>query len=108
MNKTIKIHPVLTKKKKKNLEFFNNLSQECTIELEEGDIVVSATDGLFDNLYEREIAMIVSKSLKAEMKPQVNINVELVLFSWTSTEKLGNMNIESLAETEKFLACSSC
>ncbi|KAL8188994.1 hypothetical protein R6Q57_029514 [Mikania cordata] len=46
------------------------LVEEHMIELEMGDIVVSATDGLFDNLYEREIAMIVSKSLQAGMKPQ--------------------------------------
>ncbi|KAD6795417.1 hypothetical protein E3N88_06313 [Mikania micrantha] len=46
------------------------LQLEHMIELEMGDIVVSATDGLFDNLYEREIAMIVSKSFQAGMKPQ--------------------------------------
>ncbi|KVH93456.1 Protein phosphatase 2C (PP2C)-like protein, partial [Cynara cardunculus var. scolymus] len=46
------------------------LVEEHTIELDEGDIIVSATDGLFDNLYEREIAMIVSKSLQAGMKPE--------------------------------------
>lgn len=49
------------------------ISQEHIIELDEGDIVVSATDGLFDNLYEQEIAMVVSKSLQAGMKPEVNI-----------------------------------
>lgn len=57
------------------LQLSNNLFQEYTIELDEGDIVVSATDGLFDNLYEREIAMIVSKSQQAGMKPEVNIYV---------------------------------
>ncbi|KAL4588511.1 hypothetical protein LXL04_001402 [Taraxacum kok-saghyz] len=46
------------------------LVEEYIIELEEGDIVVSATDGLFDNLYEKEIAMVVSKSLQAGMKPE--------------------------------------
>lgn len=46
------------------------LVEEHRIELDEGDIIVSATDGLFDNLYEREIAMIVSKSLQAGMKPE--------------------------------------
>nr|GEU32998.1 probable protein phosphatase 2C 62 [Tanacetum cinerariifolium] len=51
------------------------LVEEHTIELEEGDIVVSATDGLFDNLYEREIAMIVSKSLQAGMKPEDIANI---------------------------------
>ncbi|KAI3789013.1 hypothetical protein L2E82_01797 [Cichorium intybus] len=51
------------------------LVEEYTIELEEGDIVVSATDGLFDNLYEPEIAMVVSKSLQAGMKPEEVANV---------------------------------
>lgn len=51
------------------------LVEEYIIELEEGDIVVSATDGLFDNLYEPEIAMIVSKSLQAGMKPEVVANL---------------------------------
>ncbi|PWA98361.1 PPM-type phosphatase domain-containing protein [Artemisia annua] len=51
------------------------LVEEHTIELEEGDIVVSATDGLFDNLYEREIAMIVSKSLQAGIKPKEIANI---------------------------------
>ncbi|KAI3715783.1 hypothetical protein L6452_22770 [Arctium lappa] len=51
------------------------LVEEHRIELDEGDIIVSATDGLFDNLYERDIAMIVSKSLQAGMKPQEIANV---------------------------------
>ncbi|KAI7737425.1 hypothetical protein M8C21_004876 [Ambrosia artemisiifolia] len=51
------------------------LVEEHLIELEVGDIVVSATDGLFDNLYEREITMIVSKSLQAGMKPQEIANI---------------------------------
>ncbi|XP_071715343.1 uncharacterized protein [Rutidosis leptorrhynchoides] len=49
--------------------------EEYKIELDEGDVVVSATDGLFDNLYEREIALIVSKSLQAGMKPEEIANV---------------------------------
>lgn len=40
------------------------------IDLNEGDVVVTATDGLFDNLYEQEIAIIVSKSLQSGFKPQ--------------------------------------
>uniref|UniRef100_A0A5B7BXY9 Protein phosphatase n=1 Tax=Davidia involucrata TaxID=16924 RepID=A0A5B7BXY9_DAVIN len=38
------------------------------IDLDEGDIIVTATDGLFDNLYEQEIAAVVSKSLQANSK----------------------------------------
>ncbi|KAK9071026.1 hypothetical protein SSX86_009594 [Deinandra increscens subsp. villosa] len=51
------------------------LVEEYLIELEVGDIVVSATDGLFDNVYEREVTMIVSKSLQAGMKPQEIANI---------------------------------
>ncbi|KAJ0680595.1 putative PPM-type phosphatase domain superfamily, protein phosphatase 2C [Helianthus annuus] len=44
--------------------------RESLIELEVGDIVISATDGIFDNPYDREITMVVSKSLQAGMKPK--------------------------------------
>ncbi|XP_028754228.1 probable protein phosphatase 2C 62 isoform X3 [Neltuma alba] len=40
------------------------------VDLSEGDVIVTATDGLFDNLYEQEIAIIVSKSLQSGLKPQ--------------------------------------
>ncbi|CAL9183883.1 unnamed protein product [Musa hybrid cultivar] len=40
------------------------------IDLHEEDVVVTATDGLFDNLYEHEVADIVSKSLQASLKPR--------------------------------------
>ncbi|XP_056163305.1 probable protein phosphatase 2C 71 isoform X1 [Syzygium oleosum] len=44
---------------------------ECySIELDEGDVIVSATDGLFNNLYEQEIASIVRKSLQSGLSPQ--------------------------------------
>nr|XP_010926263.1 probable protein phosphatase 2C BIPP2C1 [Elaeis guineensis] len=39
------------------------------IDLDEGDVIVTATDGLFDNLYEQEVAAIVSKSLGTSLKP---------------------------------------
>ncbi|CAN6318700.1 unnamed protein product [Urochloa humidicola] len=45
------------------------LVQNYTIELEEGDVIVTATDGLFDNVYEHEVAAIISKSLQADLKP---------------------------------------
>ncbi|CAH9084716.1 unnamed protein product [Cuscuta epithymum] len=44
--------------------------EEYKSELEEGDIVVTATDGLFDNLYAQEIASIVINSLKANKTPK--------------------------------------
>ncbi|XP_026391324.1 uncharacterized protein LOC113286897 isoform X2 [Papaver somniferum] len=43
---------------------------EYDIDLDEGDVIIAATDGLFDNLYEQEIALIVSKSLEANLKPK--------------------------------------
>uniref|UniRef100_A0A0A9FE58 Protein phosphatase n=1 Tax=Arundo donax TaxID=35708 RepID=A0A0A9FE58_ARUDO len=45
------------------------LVQKYAIELQEGDVIVTATDGLFDNVYEEEVAAIVSKSLEADLKP---------------------------------------
>ncbi|KAH7656256.1 Protein-serine/threonine phosphatase protein [Dioscorea alata] len=47
----------------------SKLIQEYNMALDEGDVVVTATDGLFDNIYEEEIAAIVSKSLQASLKP---------------------------------------
>ncbi|XP_050260396.1 probable protein phosphatase 2C 62 isoform X3 [Quercus robur] len=44
--------------------------QGYKIDLDEGDVIVAATDGLFDNLYEKEIASAVSNSLQASLKPQ--------------------------------------
>lgn len=46
--------------------------QEYKIDLEIGDIVVTATDGLLDNLYMEEIASIVSKSVQAKINNQVH------------------------------------
>ncbi|PON99406.1 PPM-type phosphatase domain containing protein [Trema orientale] len=48
----------------------SGLIEGYKIDLDEGDVIVTATDGLFDNLYEQEIASIVSKSLEAGSKPQ--------------------------------------
>uniref|UniRef100_J3N248 Protein phosphatase n=1 Tax=Oryza brachyantha TaxID=4533 RepID=J3N248_ORYBR len=45
------------------------LVQNYTIDLEEGDVIVTASDGLFDNIYEQEVATLVSKSLQADLKP---------------------------------------
>ncbi|XP_042493269.1 probable protein phosphatase 2C BIPP2C1 [Macadamia integrifolia] len=48
----------------------SELIEGYKIDLDEGDMVITATDGLFDNLYEQEIEMIVSKSLEASLKPK--------------------------------------
>lgn len=44
--------------------------EEYHFELEDGDVIIAATDGLFDNLYEQEVASIVSKSVGAGMEPK--------------------------------------
>ncbi|OIT27931.1 PREDICTED: probable protein phosphatase 2C 62 [Nicotiana attenuata] len=48
----------------------SQLLEEYKIELDEGDVIVTATDALFDNLYDQEIVSIVSKSLAADKRPQ--------------------------------------
>ncbi|WVZ58568.1 hypothetical protein U9M48_008829 [Paspalum notatum var. saurae] len=45
------------------------LVENYTIDLKEGDAIVAATDGLFDNIYEHEVAALISKSLQADLKP---------------------------------------
>ncbi|RZC64612.1 hypothetical protein C5167_008298 [Papaver somniferum] len=47
-----------------------SMIEKYDIDLDEGDVIIAATDGLFDNLYEQEIALIVSKSLEANLKPK--------------------------------------
>lgn len=47
----------------------SKLIQNYSIDLEEGDVIVAASDGLFDNIYEQEIAAVVSKSVNADLKP---------------------------------------
>ncbi|KAG0485158.1 hypothetical protein HPP92_008992 [Vanilla planifolia] len=39
-----------------------------SMDLDEGDVIVVATDGLFDNVYEQQIVDIVSKSLCSKLK----------------------------------------
>lgn len=51
--------------------------------LEEGDVVIAATDGLFDNLYEKEIVSIVCRSLEQSLEPQVlNVLNSVLCFFW--------------------------
>ncbi|KAG7545221.1 PPM-type phosphatase domain [Arabidopsis suecica] len=46
------------------------LAEVYHVNLEEGDVVIAATDGLFDNLYEKEIVSIVCRSLEQSLEPQ--------------------------------------
>nr|GMC83277.1 probable protein phosphatase 2C 62 [Ipomoea batatas]GMC85580.1 probable protein phosphatase 2C 62 [Ipomoea batatas] len=48
----------------------SQIVEEYRIELDEGDIVVTGTDGLFDNLYAQEIASIITKLLEANETPK--------------------------------------
>ncbi|TKY71447.1 phosphatase 2C 71 [Spatholobus suberectus] len=48
----------------------SELIEGYTIDLQDGDVIVTATNGLFDNLYEPEMASIISKSLQASLTPQ--------------------------------------
>ncbi|KAM0910259.1 hypothetical protein ACQ4PT_014255 [Festuca glaucescens] len=47
----------------------SRLVQNYAIDVQEGDVFVTASDGLFDNLYDHEVAAVVSKSLEADLKP---------------------------------------
>lgn len=46
------------------------LAEVYRVNLDEGDVVITATDGLFDNLYEKEIASMVSSSLQQNLEPR--------------------------------------
>lgn len=48
----------------------SEIIEEYKIDLNDGDVIVFGTNGLFDNLYEKEIASTVSKSLQASLKPE--------------------------------------
>ncbi|XP_043697727.1 probable protein phosphatase 2C BIPP2C1 [Telopea speciosissima] len=62
----------------------SELIEGYKIDLDEGDIVITATDGLFDNLYEQEIKTIVSKSLEASLKPK-----EIAAFLASRAQEVG-------------------
>ncbi|XP_034200746.1 probable protein phosphatase 2C 62 isoform X1 [Prunus dulcis] len=54
------------------------------IDLDDGDVIVTATDGLFDNLYEQEIISIVSKSMQTTLKLE-----DITKFLATSAQEVG-------------------
>lgn len=68
--------------------------QGYKIALDEGDVIVTGTDGLFDNLYEQEIASIVSKSLEANLKPQVEYVIS-ISFIFPKLIKKGKIKIKA-------------
>ncbi|KAF5448533.1 hypothetical protein F2P56_029057 [Juglans regia] len=58
---------------------------ECyKIDLDEGDVIVTATDGLFDNLYELEIASAISESLQTSLEPQ-----DIAVYLATRAQEVG-------------------
>ncbi|KAL4281569.1 hypothetical protein GQ457_03G004700 [Hibiscus cannabinus] len=58
------------------------------IELDENDVIITATDGLFDNLYEKDIASIVFKSLQENLKPQ-----EIAELLATRAQEVGQLSL---------------
>ncbi|KAK3010755.1 hypothetical protein RJ639_011308 [Escallonia herrerae] len=48
----------------------SELVEQYRFDLDEGDVIITATDGLFDNVYEQDIASTVSKSLQANLKAE--------------------------------------
>lgn len=62
--------------------------QNYSIDLKERDVIVTASDGLFDNMYEQEIADVISKSLDTDLKPTV-INSACKKNIFLSTNKDG-------------------
>ncbi|KAL6179113.1 hypothetical protein ACLB2K_050629 [Fragaria x ananassa] len=62
----------------------SELMERYSIDLDEGDVIVTATDGLFDNLYEQEITSIVTKSFQKRMKLQ-----DIAKFLATSAQEVG-------------------
>ncbi|KAF8047017.1 hypothetical protein N665_3258s0002 [Sinapis alba] len=46
------------------------LAEVYHVNVEEGDVVITATDGLFDNLYEKEIVSMVCRLLEQSLEPQ--------------------------------------
>ncbi|XP_021281205.1 probable protein phosphatase 2C 62 isoform X2 [Herrania umbratica] len=57
------------------------------IDLNEGDVIVTASDGLFDNLYEQDIASIVVKSLQESLRPQ-----EIAKLLATRAQEVGQLS----------------
>ncbi|KAM0972255.1 hypothetical protein ACFX2H_019786 [Malus domestica] len=62
----------------------SELIEKYRIDLDEGDVVVTSTDGLFDNLYEQEITSIVLKSLQTGLELQ-----DIAELLATSAQELG-------------------
>lgn len=62
----------------------SKLIESYAIDLDEGDVIITATDGLFDNLYEQEVAAIVDKSLEGKFKP-----VEIAEFLSSRAQEVG-------------------
>uniref|UniRef100_A0A0D6R800 Protein phosphatase n=1 Tax=Araucaria cunninghamii TaxID=56994 RepID=A0A0D6R800_ARACU len=48
----------------------SSVLESYEVDLNEGDVIVTATDGLFDNIYDHEIASIVQNSLQTGLNPK--------------------------------------
>ncbi|GAB2268176.1 hypothetical protein Dimus_003153 [Dionaea muscipula] len=60
--------------------------EEYCVDIEDGDVIVIATAGLFDNLYEQEIASIVFKSVAASMTSE-----EIAKLLATGAQEVGRL-----------------
>ncbi|KAE8721793.1 putative protein phosphatase 2C BIPP2C1 [Hibiscus syriacus] len=58
------------------------------IDLDENDVIITATDGLFDNLYGKDIASIVFRSLQENLRPQ-----EIAELLATRSQEVGQLSL---------------
>ena len=77
--------------------------QKYDIDLQEGDVIVTATDGLFDNVYEEEVAGTVSKSLEADLKPTVSApyskpDEHFCFMQWNRTQRTPHIGKKKLTD----------
>ncbi|OVA03109.1 Protein phosphatase 2C (PP2C)-like domain [Macleaya cordata] len=82
------------------------LIERYHIDLDEGDVIVTATDGLFDNLYEQEIALIISKSLEANLKPKEIADFLAMRAQEVGRSKLGRSPFADAAKAAGYMAYS--
>ncbi|KAI3949304.1 hypothetical protein MKW98_023241 [Papaver atlanticum] len=83
-----------------------SMIEKYDIDLDEGDVIIAATDGLFDNLYEQEIALIVSKSLEANLKPKEIADFLANRAQEVGRSKLGRSPFADAAKTAGYTSYS--
>ncbi|KAE8670058.1 putative protein phosphatase 2C BIPP2C1 [Hibiscus syriacus] len=66
----------------------SNFVEIYRIDLDENDVIIAATNGLFKNLYEKDIASFVFKSLQENLRPQ-----EIAELLATSAQEFGRLSV---------------